>query len=221
MIGNDVVDLLDPESRPETLHPRFDTRVFTAAERAALAAHEPARAARLRWKLWAAKEAAYKLARKRSAATVFSPTRFEIAAPEAAADASELVVTHEGTRHRVVFAETDGALHAVATDLRPARGAVLTGWRRLALGDLDAADPEAPGRAVRALVCEQVAPRLGVRADELEVRRRGRIPYLCLRGEPLDADLSLSHHGEWLGFACELAPGTAAGAAPAPAGGER
>ena len=27
-------------------------------------------------------------------------------------------MTHEGSRHRVVFAETDGALHAVATDLR-------------------------------------------------------------------------------------------------------
>ena len=78
MIGNDVVDLLDPESLPETLHPRFDTRVFTAREREAIAASPGDDAARARWKLWAAKEAAYKLARKRRPATVFSPHRFAV-----------------------------------------------------------------------------------------------------------------------------------------------
>ena len=77
MVGNDVVDLRDPESAPETLHPRFDTRVFSEAERAAIAASPDA--ARLRWKLWAAKEAAYKLARKISPTTIFAPARFEVA----------------------------------------------------------------------------------------------------------------------------------------------
>jgi len=206
MVGNDVVDLRDPESQPETLHPRFDTRVFTQAERAAIAALAPADAARLRWKLWAAKEAAYKLARKRNPATVFSPSRFEVENADAAANARSLALVHEGARYRVELTETDGALHAIACDDAPARGEVLAGWRRLAIGDLDRSDPEAPGRAVRALVCEQLAARLGVAASELEVRRRGRIPYLCLHGEPVDADLSLSHHGEWLGFACELGP---------------
>ena len=74
MVGNDIVDLRDPESRSESLHPRFDTRVFSARERARIAAS--AEPERLRWKLWAAKEAVYKLVRKLVATTVFSPQRF-------------------------------------------------------------------------------------------------------------------------------------------------
>ena len=38
MVGDDVVDLADPEARADALHPRFDARVFAPAERAALAA---------------------------------------------------------------------------------------------------------------------------------------------------------------------------------------
>ena len=38
MIGNDVVDLSDPESAPAALHPRFDARAFCEAERERLAA---------------------------------------------------------------------------------------------------------------------------------------------------------------------------------------
>ena len=62
MIGNDVVDLEDPETRPETFRPRFDERVFDPVERRAIA-HDPRPHAR-RWAHWAAKEAAYKLARQ-------------------------------------------------------------------------------------------------------------------------------------------------------------
>ena len=38
MLGNDVVDLADPETRRAALHPRFDARAFAPRERAALAA---------------------------------------------------------------------------------------------------------------------------------------------------------------------------------------
>ena len=37
MVGNDIVDLRDPESQADGLHPRFDARVFTAPERDAIA----------------------------------------------------------------------------------------------------------------------------------------------------------------------------------------
>ena len=54
MVGNDVVDLGDAETRGGPSHPRFDARVFAPAELAALAAS--AAPNRLRWSLWAAKE---------------------------------------------------------------------------------------------------------------------------------------------------------------------
>ncbi len=76
MVGNDVVDLRDSDARPDTLHPRFDARVFTPAERLALERSEDA--TRQRWRLWSAKEAAYKVARKLDASSTFSPSRFEV-----------------------------------------------------------------------------------------------------------------------------------------------
>ncbi len=76
MLGNDVVDLCDRDSHPTTLHPRFDERVFTDGERAALAASDSI--GRERWRIWAAKEAAYKAARKLDARICFSPRRFVV-----------------------------------------------------------------------------------------------------------------------------------------------
>ena len=62
MLGNDVVDLLDVDARPETFRRRFDARVFAPEERRAIAADPRPQA--LRWAHWGAKEAAYKLARQ-------------------------------------------------------------------------------------------------------------------------------------------------------------
>ena len=76
MLGNDVVDLEDPETRPETFRPRFETRVFDAVERRAIA-HDPSPHAR-RWAHWAGKEAAYKLARQIDDRFVFSPGRLVV-----------------------------------------------------------------------------------------------------------------------------------------------
>ena len=73
MLGNDVVDLLDVDARPETFHRRFDLRVFAAEERRAIAGD--ARPHALRWAHWGAKEAAYKLARQLDPKFVFSPAR--------------------------------------------------------------------------------------------------------------------------------------------------
>ncbi|MGH7855988.1 MAG: 4'-phosphopantetheinyl transferase family protein, partial [Candidatus Binatia bacterium] len=92
MVGNDVIDLRDPETAPGSQHPRFDARVFAPAERALLGASTDAR--RLRWILWAAKEAAYKVARKIDARAVFSPRRFVV-------DLAARHVLWEGTRLRV------------------------------------------------------------------------------------------------------------------------
>jgi phosphopantetheine--protein transferase-like protein len=199
MVGNDVVDLRDPESSAETLHPRFDTRVFTAAERAAIAASPDS--TRQRWRLWAAKEATYKLARKLVPTTVFSPSRFEV---ELDGPGTRACVVHAGDRFDVQITESESALHAVAVRAGDSRDALLCDWQRLDLRDEEPSDPDAPSRAVRELLCERVAERLGVKVDELEVRRRGRIPYLWIAGEPAPVDLSLSHHGGWLAFACQF-----------------
>lgn len=196
MIGNDVVDLRDPEVRG-TSHPRWDMRVFSAPEQEAIQASGAPN--RLRWILWAAKEAAYKVARKLDRRTVFSPPRFEV----------RLDVTLRGHVHHpggtlpVVVDEAQARIHAIATDAEPdARELV----EQVLCWD---GDEVMAGRALRARVRGELAARLELPAEDLEIDRVGRIPVVLLQGEPLDVDLSLSHHGEFLAFACDLRDGAA------------
>ena len=110
MVGNDVVDLGDPEVRDGPAHPRFDARVFSAAERDGLRAGGPDGSAR--WALWAAKEAAYKLAKKREPAAIFSPSRFCVTLDAALGGC----VTHADRTVEVRLTRCGDAIHAVASE---------------------------------------------------------------------------------------------------------
>jgi phosphopantetheinyl transferase (holo-ACP synthase) len=77
MIGNDVVDLGDPDTQPGATHPRFDARVFTATELEAIQTSPVPN--RMRWLLWAAKESAFKAFRKQDPSLVFSPAHLVVA----------------------------------------------------------------------------------------------------------------------------------------------
>jgi phosphopantetheinyl transferase (holo-ACP synthase) len=213
MVGNDVVDLDDPESDPRSLQPRYDLRVFTPEERVAIAQSRDPRF--LRWQLWAAKEAAYKLARRRSDRVIFSPRRFRVWAWPATSQASGSpralrageargVVHYFQDSFRVTFVANGAALHAIAIAAGEAPTRLLHGLRKLEPSDGD--DPAAPGRAARSLAVAALAEPLGVEPDELRVHKdpRSRIPRLFLRERPAPVDLSLSHHGEWVAFACAL-----------------
>ena len=76
MLGNDIVDLRDAESRPESFRPRFDERVFTHEERRAIARDQ--RPLIRRWAHWAAKEAAFKLGKQLDPEFVFAPGRLQV-----------------------------------------------------------------------------------------------------------------------------------------------
>ena len=200
MLGNDVVDLADPETRPGARHPRFDARVFTREERAALAG--AANPNRLRWSLWAAKEAAYKCAKKLAPGTCFSPVRFAVRLDADGTGSVEI----GGCRLRVaIFSEGD-ALHAVATDAGAPERDVL----RLVSERLAGADPASASEAVRALARDAAAALLGCAPGEIDFAREGRVPRLRRRGEPQRLDLSLSHHGRFLAAALGPVPGPGA-----------
>ena len=204
MLGNDVVDLGDPGTREGATHPRFDARVLARSEREALA-REPA-PRRLRWALWAAKEAAYKAAKKRDPRTVFSPRRFVVALRPARDGGLEGAVRHGRLRLAVrVEVGADAAwVHALAGDPLPEPGALCAGLLELAPDEADA------GRAVRDAARRALAPRLGVDPGGLVFVREGRVPRLRLHGAPAAVDVSLSHHGRFAAFAA--APLPAAGA---------
>jgi phosphopantetheinyl transferase (holo-ACP synthase) len=190
VIGNDVVDLADPEAREVALHPRFDARVFAEGERALLrlSAERP----RLRWALWAAKEAAYKCARQLDPGARFHPRELVVEGD---------VVRHGARRFLVRVREEGGALHAVAVPVRGAARGVCAGVARCE-GDA--------GSAARGLALAAAARRLGAAPEELEIVRSGRRPLLLRRGRPAGLALSLSHHGRFAAFALAPAAGECA-----------
>jgi phosphopantetheinyl transferase len=190
MVGNDVVDLHARAVVAGPRHPRFDARVFAPSEHRAL--RESAEPNALRWTFWAAKEAAYKVAKKLDGTTVWSPLRFVVSLD----DGRDGTVEHAGRRIPVRVDSDGERVHAVAIDRAEALPAVRTRVAELA----ENADPSA---AVRRLAREELAPLLGAEPDALEIARRERIPVLRLAGRDAPFDLSLSHHGRFVAYAAE------------------
>ncbi len=209
-LGNDVVDLADPEARLEGLHPRFAERVFTAAERAALEASGEERPL-LHWALWAAKESAYKALARLEPRTVFSPRGFEVElpAPPGRDAAAAGRVRHGGRSFALEVIRRGDALHAVAWDDAGdgARGGAMT-WQ-VAIADGE------PGAAARRLAARAIG--LMLRPGHEPIRIVDRPPVAVGATGPLDLVLSLSHHGRFVAFAAARANGGCRGG-PAAAG---
>ena len=209
MVGNDVVDIA--VTRRRTRHARFDARVFSDRERAAIAADADAEARR--WAHWAAKESAYKVAKRADAATVFSPVTFEVELDgvfEPGQD-GELSghVRHGSAVFPVTVSRRGDCLHAVAADPGgcPAELSAAVGPYP------DDAGADSPSRAVRRLAIRELATLLATPARDLVVRSTERIPRLQHRDGRDVATLSLSHHGRFVAYACRL-PGAGAEASP-------
>jgi phosphopantetheinyl transferase (holo-ACP synthase) len=209
MVGNDVVDIA--VTRRRTRHARFDARVFGDRERAAIAADADEEVRR--WAHWAAKESAYKVAKRADAATVFSPVKFEVELDgvfEPGHD-GELSgrVRHGSAVFPVTVSRRGDCVHAVAagpggcpTELRAAVGLYP-----------DDAGADSPSRAVRRLAIRELATLLATPARDLVVRSTERIPRLLHRDGRDVAILSLSHHGRFVAYACRL-PDAGAEASP-------
>ena len=224
MLGNDVVDLEDPETLPDTFRPRFETRVFDAVERRAIA-HDPNPHAR-RWAHWAGKEAAYKLARQIDDRFVFSPGRLVVRFEGWADDASGESVRHghvalpdgllpgDAGRLELRWTEHDGAVHVIARPGGSDWGAVTTSVESLA-PDMD------PSAAVRALARERVARDLAIDADRVRIGARGRVPTLEIDGTTGAGAISLSHHGRFVACAMAIDVEVPIEGAGASAGGSR
>ena len=192
LVGNDIVDLHDPDSQPEALHPRFDTRVFTPDEREALSASASRHS--LRWTFWAAKESAYKVAKKLDPTVRFLPRDFEVRRTEGAS-----VVVHETGSFDLRVERTDEWVRAVATIAAvPAsspHGGVCTGVERLEGSGTD------PSRAVRESACAALGSRMNLPPGQIRIEADRGIPVAVWLDRRLPVDLSLSHHGRFVAWA--------------------
>jgi phosphopantetheinyl transferase (holo-ACP synthase) len=200
-VGNDVVDLDDPETRLDGLHPRWSERVFSDAEREAL--HASRSRHRLHWALWAAKESAFKARKRLDPSAVFSPRLFEVELSDLPATGDAVAtgrVVHRGeaVSQGEAFSlevHVDGSsVHAMATSEDEAGAQVLCGVHE------SRGDPSGAARRLAALAIGSA-----LRIDPAGVRVVGRPPVARLRDGRTDFALSLSHHGRFVAFACALA----------------
>ena len=199
MLGNDVVDLADPEARARTLHPGFDRRVLDSDEQAWLRA-SPQRA-RDRWVLWAAKESAYKAARRLDPSVVFSPVRFAVRLEP---DPRGFVgrVSHGEQQFSVSVEVGTRFVHAVC-HIEPWGSAEPFSRVRVVPGEGPLAPPAASAE-VRGLARRALAAALGLAPTALSFGRSGRLPLLWIRGRESGSALSFSHHGRCAAFAVAL-----------------
>lgn len=230
LVGIDVVDPDDARCAGKHADDRFLRRILADGERAFVSgAADPALAL---WRIWAAKEAAFKVVSKlRGAPPPFVHASFRVDSSVAAEGFG--AVTWEDVVVHVHWHAEPGRTVALGWN-GLAAAPVEWGWG--AVADLDR-DPAAPLDALLArLTPREQAPvhsrasalvRLAARGalahalqvDEARVEvvagegPKGRMPpEVLLDGRPAPADVSLSHHGRWLAWGVRLAgPAPAAG----------
>ncbi len=210
LVGNDIVDLHDPWSQADRIHGRFDSRAFTSAERARIRGSRSAH--QLRWSLWAAKESAFKVARKLDGEVRFFPRKFVVRMLEDA----RAEVSHGVGRFNVWFERADEWLHALAVPV-----ADLATGSRSEVHDGSAGEPPMGARArvgrveidgsagrgdrpsirVRELARTAVGSLMNISPAEIDIVTQGGIPTLRRQDERLPVDLSLSHHGRFVACA--------------------
>ncbi len=212
-LGNDVVDLRDPEADLQNLHPRFAERVFTAAEcetlQAARRAGGSAAHQALHWALWAAKESAYKALKRMSPEAVFSPRAFEVTLSQRPlgdfGSPVEGTVRYGDHRFTLRVHGNRERIHAIASFAAVARRATAGHAPCAPAEDVlwQVAEATADASAsVRRQAITAIADALGL--DPAALRVEGRPPRLTLGGQAIVSDLSLSHHGRFAAFACLL-----------------
>jgi hypothetical protein len=206
MLGNDIVDLRDVDANPETFRPRFDARVFAPVERRAI--ERDANAQARRWAHWAAKEAAYKLAKQIDPDFVFSPSKLVAYFTEAFDQPGgrlqrrgtltfETALGSEIRELELRSFETFDWVHVLALPAGADWEAVVSAVEPLE----DSVDSSV---AVRMLATRRIAQNLGVESERIAIGRRGRIPTLEIDGAPSTLAISLAHHGGWVACAMSL-----------------
>lgn len=197
VVGNDIVDLGDAETRLDQVHPRFLRRVFTQTEGQRILSSADSRASL--WGHWAAKESAYKAACKRNPSLPFAHSSFVVEEWEdAEAQGPTGRVVHAGYDYLVDVVRGSDWLHAVALPLdRKRPEPKLVSGVETCPEELDAST------AVRLFACERLAKELGCDPGQLTITHT-RPPLLLREGRATGVGISLSHHGRWLGFAAVL-----------------
>lgn len=198
LVGNDLVDLEEPHIADHHLRARFLERVYTPDERYRVAASREPKF--LVWALFAAKEAAFKVAVKQFGPVPFVYRAFEV----------------DGELGHVGYRGRRWPLRIIGAGTRWVHAVVCT-TPRVASCRVGNAGNSPAGAAARRLLLDLVAAEWGYQADALQVTRKSaperwdglEPPQLFLKGQPTAIDVSLSHDGRFVAAAALMREGYA------------
>lgn len=196
-IGNDVVDLESDEARSLIENERFMRRVFTVGERETIGrSSDPLRAA---WTIWAAKEAAYKVALKGDPRLPFAHSRFEV-------DLDASSVRSLGTEVGLRIEATKSYVHVVALSCAPLEVTkIVHRVERCPIAD-SAMHAKVLSEAVRRLAVEMLEREFDLTDARItrSMSTSGRLgpPEIYEQDRLVSGlSLSLSHHENWVAAA--------------------
>jgi hypothetical protein len=231
-VGNDIVDLKEPDNCGKSGDERFIRRVFTPEERDRIVG--AACPDQLLWAFWAAKEAAYKAVSRDDSSICSTPGRYSVVLDDGTAHhpfsidadftggssldrqkAAGISDDAEDRKDRLIgrvitpggvaalcIIVTSEYVHALATAGAGDLGTLVHRVHRV-----DAEEAGGPSAIVRRKLLHEIALRLKCPIDDLAIRKeqldRGA-PCVFLQGRPLAAEISLSHDGRFTAFALRL-----------------
>jgi phosphopantetheinyl transferase (holo-ACP synthase) len=192
-LGNDVVDLLDGEIQEESIHPRFDERVFSPVERNRLLHGDDRHIER--WTHWALKEATLKAAKRHCKDIVFSPRKILVQKLEG--DSAEVFAFDKIFSASIDY--NDNYINATVVfdvDLADVRSVVAAHSGR-----------QDESTEVRLLACQEFSTSSAIDQKACRIPLGEKIPSIHVNGVAVNCPVSLSHHGRFVAFAFGLPSG--------------
>ena len=224
LLGNDTVDLNYAGIAGKSRDTRFVKRVFSDKEQFAISASTDPDLTL--WIVWAAKEAAYKIISKIIGPPVFSHRKFEATFLKSLPESqSKIEVVYNKWIFPIEITFTRNYIHAVGAHIKT--GALSNYLRsekvhRITKYELKTWESrikwldnftkeellsirQAESALVRFYCKKSIAEKLKITPSRLQIirpskERKSQPPFILLDNKRTEIDISLSHHGSWLGW---------------------
>jgi phosphopantetheinyl transferase (holo-ACP synthase) len=205
LIGNDIVDLTDPQNMGKSRDTRFVNRVFGPGEQELISRAENQDA--VLWALWAGKETAYKLVKKHDPSATSIPRLYKVSLDCAEGSVcispgsnalTGCVDTPYGRIEIKVFITSD-YVHCIGTTSTPDEMDALV-WHVDRMSPDSQVSPDYESAFVRKALKQRLSKYFYESPENIEIRRDKSYyglgpPFVCINGEAAAIDISLSHDG--------------------------
>jgi phosphopantetheine--protein transferase-like protein len=198
-VGNDVVDLKEPENAGKSANSRFLKKILTDAEiESVINAENPDAAL---WSLWACKEAAYKVIKKSSPDTAFLPRQWPVTFNKTKTKYSdgEVMIPDAGSVFIRLFSDFQ-YVHCIGADHPAVLDKVIWGVEDLP------EDETNPSVFARNCLAQNLAKHFSGNLHQIKIirkRENGELqpPRVYVDGRKTDINISLSHDGRFVAYA--------------------